>query len=216
MIADPAAFVRERTAIEAPPLVPEISLHLASAVTPLWLATEEALEADGMEAPYWAFAWSGGQALARHFLDHADMVAGKRVLDIGAGSGIAAIAATIAGAAAVTAADTDLFACAAIRLNAALNGAEVTVTEDDLIADPDAGWEVIVAGDVCYQRHMAGRFTAWLKARAKGGAVVLLADPGRAYRPEDGLEEIARYQVPTSREIEDSDVKSAVIWRVEP
>lgn len=214
MIADTSAFVRERTAVEAPPLVPEIRLHLASAVTPLWHATEDALESDGLEAPYWAFAWAGGQALARHFLDHPEMVAGKRVLDIGAGSGIAAIAAAIAGAASVTAADTDPFAAAAIRLNAVLNNAEVTVTEDNLLDAPTADWDVIAAGDVCYQRDMAGRFTAWLKSRAAAGALVLLADPGRAYRPEDGLEQLARYDVPTSREIEDSEVKSAVIWRV--
>jgi len=214
MIADASACVRQRTAIEAPPLVPEIRLHLASAVTPLWLATEDALEADGLEAPYWAFAWAGGQALARHFLDHPEMVAGKRVLDIGAGSGIAAIAAAIAGAASVTAADTDPFAAAAIRLNAALNAATVEVTGDDLLDASGGDWDVIVAGDVCYQRGMAGRFADWLKSRAATGALVLLSDPGRAYRPEDGLEQIARYEVPTSREIEDSDVKSAVIWRV--
>jgi len=218
MTADPAAFVRERTAVKAPPLVPEIGLHVADEITPLWQATEETLAAEGLEAPYWAFAWAGGQALARHFLDHPDIVTGRRVLDIGAGSGIAAIAAAKAGAARVTAADTDPFAAAAIRLNAAHNGAEVVVVEDDLMGtEPrDAEWDVIVAGDVCYQRDMAGRFAAWLRSRAAAGALVLLGDPGRAYRPDDGLEELARYNVPTSREIEDSEVKETVIWRVTP
>ncbi len=214
MTLDPVAFVRERTAVAPTPLVPEIRLHLASEVTPLWQATEAALESDGLDAPYWGFAWAGGQALARYILDHKSMVDGRRVLDLGAGSGIAAIAAAQAGAASVTAADIDRFAAAAIGLNAALNHAAVTVMQEDLLDGPNAGWDVIVAGDVCYQRGMAERMTVWLRAMAADGAEVLLGDPDRAFRPQDGVEQIAAYDVPTTREIEDSEVKHAKIWRV--
>jgi predicted nicotinamide N-methyase len=226
MTPDPAAFVQARTAVTAPPLVPEIMLHLANRVTPLWHATEAALDENGLDAPYWAFAWAGGQALARYLLDNRAVVAGRRVLDIGAGSGVAAIAAAQAGAAAVTAGDTDPFAAAAITLNAALNHVTVEVTADDLLGRPNSGWpnpgwpnpgwDVVMAGDVCYQRNMAAQFTAWLKTLAADGAHVLLADPDRAYRPQDGLTRVAHYDVPTSREIEDSDVKGATVWRIGP
>lgn len=214
MTPDPAAFVQARTAVAAPPLVPEITLHLASRITPLWHATEVALDENGLDAPYWAFAWAGGQALARYLLDNQAVVAGRRVLDIGAGSGVAAIAAAIAGAASVTASDTDPFAAAAITLNAALNHVTVGVTADDLLGRSNPGWDVVMAGDVCYQRDMAARFTAWLKTLAADGAHVLLADPDRAYRPQDGLVRVAHYDVPTTREIEDSDLKGATVWRI--
>ena len=212
--ADPAAFVLANTALEAPPLVPEIRLHLASEVVPLWQATEEQLAEQGLPPPYWAFAWAGGQALARYLLDHPEAVAGKRVLDFAAGSGLQGIAAARAGAAAVEAAEIDAFAAAAICLNAALNGVEMAVTERDLIGARAGPWDVVLAGDVCYERPMAETVWAWLRALAGDGALVLLGDPGRTYLPKSGLERVIAYAVETSRELEDSDVRNAVVWRV--
>jgi predicted nicotinamide N-methyase len=213
---DPAQFVRDNTAIAAPPLVPEIRLHLAGEVTPIWQATEASLERSGLPPPFWAFAWAGGQALARYLLDHPDMVAGKTVLDFGAGSGIVAIAAALSGAAEVTAAEIDPFAAAAIAANAALNGVSVAVAAADLLAGdvPSAG--IVAAGDVCYEQPMADKVTRWLRRRAAAGTLVLLADPGRAYVPQVGLVERARYCVPTSRELEDRDMRETVVWQVLP
>ena len=212
--ADPTAFVLANTALESPPLVPEIRLHLASEVVPLWQATEAELTEQGLPPPYWAFAWAGGQALARYLLDHPETVAGKRVLDFAAGSGLQGIAAALAGAAAVEAAEIDAFAAAAIRLNAALNGVELTVTERDLIGTQSKSWDVVLAGDVCYERPMAEKVWNWLQALADGGTLVLLGDPGRTYLPKGGLERVIAYAVETSRELEDSDVRNAVVWRV--
>jgi predicted nicotinamide N-methyase len=212
-VNNPAAFVRAQTALAAPPLVPEIRLHLAAEVTPLWRATESTLAASGLPPPYWAFAWPGGQALARHLLDHPVFVRDRRVLDFAAGSGLAAIAAAKAGALSVAAADIDTFALAAIGLNAAANGITLNIIGDDLIDRPNA-WDVVLAGDVCYERPLAERATAWLRGLASAGALVLLADPGRSYLPTDGLTEIARYQVPTSRELEDQELRETVIWRL--
>lgn len=212
-MTDPAAFVRAQTELAAPPLVPEIPLHLATEMAPLWRATEATLAASGLPPPYWAFAWPGGQALARHLLDHPALVRGRRVLDFAAGSGLAAIAAAKAGAASTAAADIDAFAVAAIGLNAAANGAVVEVIGDDLIDRPNA-WDVVLAGDVCYERPMAEQVSAWLRGLAGAGALVLLGDPGRSYLPADGLTEVARYQVPTSRELEDRELRETVIWRL--
>ena len=166
--------------------MPEIRLHLATEVTPLWHATEATLEKSQLPPPYWAFAWPGGQALARHLLDHPELVAGKSVLDIGAGSGLVSIAAKQAGAAHVTAAEIDAFAIAAIRLNAALNAVSIEIESRDLIGG-DSRWDTILVGDMCYERPLADRLTAWLRALAARGATVLLGDPGRAYLPKDGL-----------------------------
>jgi predicted nicotinamide N-methyase len=177
-----AIFVRAHTALAAPPLVPEVRLYLASEVTPLWEATEATLAAAYVPPPYWAFAWPGGQALARYVLDHRETVQGKRVLDFAAGSGVTAIAAARAGAAAVEAAEIDAIAIAALALNAATNEAAVTCTDADLVGS-DGGWDVVLAGDVCYERPMAERVTPWLQQLARRGAVVLLGDPGRAYLP---------------------------------
>jgi len=211
---DPAAFVLANTALEYPPLVPEIRLHLASEVVPLWQATEAELTEQGLPPPYWAFAWAGGQALARYLLDHPETVAGKRALDFAAGSGLQGIAAALAGAASVEAAEIDAFAAAAIRLNAALNDVEITVTERDLIGSKDEPWDVVLAGDVCYERPMAEKVWDWLRTLASGGTLVLLGDPGRSYLPKSGLERVIAYAVKTSRELEDSDVRNAVVWRV--
>ena len=213
---DPAAFVRCNTAIAAPPLVPEISLYLATEITPIWQATEDILARDGLPPPYWAFAWAGGQALARFLLDHPERAAGRSVLDFGAGSGLVAIAAAKAGAASVLACEIDHFAAAAIAANTALNDVAIAVTTSDVLDMVDPRWEVVTAGDVCYERPMADRVTAWLRVLAGHGSLVLLGDPGRAYLPSKGLVERAHYIVPTSREIEDRDTRDGIVWEVLP
>jgi predicted nicotinamide N-methyase len=214
--ADPAAFVRANTAIGSPPLVPEIRLHLASEITPLWQATEASLARDQLPPPYWAFAWAGGQALARHILDHPELVRGRAVLDFGAGSGLVAIAAAKAGATHVTAAEIDRFAAAAIALNAALNGVAVAIESADIIGREPAPWAIVLAGDMCYERPLAERLTQWLRALAARGVTVLLGDPGRAYLPATDLERLARYAVPTSLELEDRLTREGVVWRMAP
>lgn len=211
---DPAAFVRCNTTVTTPPLVPEIRLHLATEVTPIWQATEDSLARSGLPPPFWAFAWAGGQALARYLLDHPAEVAGRFVLDFGAGSGIVGIAAAKAGAARVLAADIDNFAAVAIAANAALNRADIEITTSDVVGTADPRWEIITAGDVCYEQPMAGRVTTWLRSLAHSGRVVLLGDPGRTYLPTDGLCERSRYLVPTSRELEDRDTREGVVWGV--
>ena len=199
-----------------PPLVPEIRLYLATEVTPIWLGTEEALARSGLPPPFWAFAWAGGQALARYLLDHPDEVAGRSVLDFGAGSGLIAIAAAKAGATSVLAAEIDNFAAAAIAANAALNDVEIAVQTADLLATVKSGWDVVTAGDVCYERPMADRVTGWLRMLTARGTLVLLGDPGRAYLPAEGLIERARYLVPTGRELEDRETRETVVWEVLP
>ncbi len=215
-LADPESFIRFNTAVERPPLVPEIALHLASEVVPLWQSTEAELAESGLPPPFWAFAWAGGQALARYLLDHPETVAGRSVLDFAAGSGIQGIAAAKAGAARVEAAEIDPFAAAALRLNGVLNGVELAVVEDDLIGRDNPGWQVVLAGDVCYEQPTAGRIEDWLRRLAAGDALVLMGDPGRSYLPGKGLERLAAYSVKTSRELEDTDLRNAVVWRVLP
>jgi predicted nicotinamide N-methyase len=216
MPPDPAYFVRRNTAIAAPPLVPEIRLHLAVEITPIWQATEETLSRAGLPPPFWAFAWAGGQALARFLLDHPGLVAGRGLLDFGAGSGLVAIAAAKAGADPVLAAEIDPFAAAAIAANAALNEAELARTTHDVVDTAQTRWEIVTAGDMCYERAMADRLVPWLRRLAGQGALVLLGDPGRAYLPAAGLRERARYRVPTSRELEDRDFRDTVVWEVLP
>jgi predicted nicotinamide N-methyase len=213
---DPAVFVRRNTAITVPPLVPEIRLYLAAEVTPIWQATEETLARSGLPPPFWAFAWAGGQALARYLLDHPAVVAGRSMLDFGAGSGLVAIAAAKAGAVSVVAAEIDNFAAAAIAANAALNDVEIAVQTADLLDTVNSGWDIVTAGDVCYERPMAERAIAWLRMLTARGTFVLLGDPGRAYLPAEGLIERARYLVPTSRELEDRETRETVVWEVLP
>jgi predicted nicotinamide N-methyase len=211
-----AAFIHRETHLLAPPLVPEIRLHLADAITPIWSASEATLEANGVPPPYWAFAWVGGQALARHVLDEGGAaMGGKRVLDLACGCGIAAIAAAMRGAV-VTAADIDPFALAAVQLNAEANGITLTTSGEDLLANPHAPcpWDVVLAGDVCYERAMAARMMDFLRTVAARGATVWLADPGRNYLPKGGLVEIARYAVPCTRELEDAEEKTVRIFEV--
>jgi len=206
------AFIRDNSELLAPPLVPELKLHLASEVIPLWRKTEEELAEIGVPPPYWAFAWAGGQALARYLLDHPEIVVGKRVLDFGAGSGLVALAAAKAGANHVTAADIDPFALAAIRRNAEVNNVNVETTARDLIGATEI-FDVILVGDMCYERPLAERLMAWLK---KSHAVILLGDPGRSYFPKTGLTRLATYSVPTTRELEDREIRETGVWRLEP
>lgn len=217
-MTDPAAFIRANAALIAPPLVPEIRLHLATEVVPLWRLTEEELSTRGVPPPYWAFAWAGGQALARYVLDHPQIVAEKDVLDFGSGSGLVALAAAKAGARRVTAADIDDFARAAIKLNAAANGLIVGTTTADLIGS-DGNWQVILVGDMCYERPLAERLLEWLNDRRAHGARVLLGDPGRSYFPKGGVEKLATYGVQTTRDLEDQEIRQTsayelnVVWR---
>lgn len=209
------AFVRANTALAAPPLVPEIRLHLATEITPLWQATEATLAETGLPPPYWAFAWPGGQALARHVLDAADLVSGRSVLDFAAGSGLVAIAAARAGARRVLANDIDRFAAAAMALNAGLNGVAVEVVTADLVGQALPEVDIVLCGDVCYERPMAERVTAWLRDLARSGRTVLLGDPGRSYLPAEGLEPLARYAVPTTRELEDRELRETTVFRLQ-
>ena len=213
---DPALFVRRNTTIVAPLLVPEIRLHLATEVTPIWQSTEETLARSALPPPFWAFAWAGGQALARYLLDHPANVAGRSVLDLGAGSGLVAIAAAKAGARSVLAAEVDHFAAAAIAANAVLNEVAISVATEDLLNTVNLRWDVVTAGDVCYEQPMADRVVGWLRGMAARGTIVVLGDPGRTYLPCGGLVERARYVVPTSRELEDREYRETVVWELLP
>jgi len=208
-----AEFVRTNTAQIAPPLVPEIRLYLATEVVPLWRKTEEELEAEGVPPPYWAFAWAGGQALARYLLDNPEIVRGGAVFDFGSGSGLVGIAGMKAGAASVLAADIDAFAVAAIALNADANRVAIDTTVNDLIGS-DSRWDVILCGDMCYERPLAERLLAWLRQRASGGTRVLLGDPGRSYFPKSGVEKLATYSVQTTRDLEDREIRETSVYRL--
>ncbi|MEI9993137.1 MAG: 50S ribosomal protein L11 methyltransferase [Rhizomicrobium sp.] len=212
-MTEPTAFIEANTVLMAPPLVPEIKLHLATEVVPLWRLTEEELQAQGVPPPYWAFAWAGGQALARHVLDHPVLVRGKDVLDFGAGSGLIAIAAAKAGAERVMAADVDPFAYAAIKLNAIANSAILGATTSDLIGS-DGNWRVILVGDMCYERPLAERLMAWLADQAHHGASVYLGDPGRSYFPKGGVEKLQTYRVQTTRDLEDREIRETSVYRL--
>ncbi len=214
-MSDPAAFIAAQTILLSPPLVPEIKLHLATEITPIWQATETELARMNLPPPYWAFAWPGGQALTRFLLDNPDWVNGKRVLDFAAGSGLSAIGAARAGAARVEAAEIDAYAGAAILLNARVNDVAIDLVVEDLIGQPPR-WEIVLAGDVCYEKPMADRVIAWFRALAGRGVSVLMGDPGRAYLPAGGLVELARYQVPTTLELEDREMRETIVWRLMP
>ncbi|WP_105435758.1 class I SAM-dependent methyltransferase [Neorhizobium tomejilense] len=212
MKTDPRTFILQNTDIAAPPHVPEIRLHLASEAHDLWLKTEEDLEEIGLPPPFWAFAWAGGQGLARYILDHPETVVGKRVLDFASGSGLVGIAARLSGAADVLAADIDPWAASAITLNAAENGVAMRSTADDQIGKAVEA-DVILAGDVFYDRDFAAALIPWLTRLAGEGKLVLVGDPGRSYLPKDRLKSLAVYQVPVTRALEDSEVKETTVWR---
>ncbi|HET8728820.1 MAG TPA: 50S ribosomal protein L11 methyltransferase [Alphaproteobacteria bacterium] len=208
-----AAFVRANTALAAPPLAPELRVHLATEVTPLWQATEATLARANLPPPYWAFAWPGGQAVARHVLDRPELVIGRTVLDFAAGSGLVAIAAARAGAARSVAAEIDGFAGAAIALNAAANAVSVEIRLSDLVGDPLPGVDIVLAGDICYERPMADLVVPWLR-RLAATRTVIIGDPGRAYIPKDGLEILAEYDVPTPLDLEDREMRRTTVYRV--
>jgi predicted nicotinamide N-methyase len=214
-VTDAADFIRAHTAVAHSPLVPEIALYLATEITPIWQASEAWLARRNIAPPFWAFAWPGGQALARLLLDEPGRVAGRRVLDFAAGCGIGAIAAARAGAARVEAAEIDPLAVAAARLNAGLNRVAVETLAADLVGAP-CRWDTVLAGDVCYEAPMTRRILPWLRGLAAAGAEVLLADPGRAYLPDEGLAPVARYAVPTTRELEDREERAVTIHRLLP
>jgi predicted nicotinamide N-methyase len=206
-------FIVANTRLQRPPHTPEIQLHLADEITPIWKLTEEALEEIGLPPPFWAFAWAGGQALARYLIDTPATVAGKRVIDFAAGSGLVGIAAMMAGAKDVLCADIDAYCEAAMALNAAVNGVACAFTDMDLLDAPAPEWaEVILAGDICYEKPLAERVLAWLATARAAGATVLIGDPGRSYFPRSGLTKLAEYQVPTTRELEDMAVKKTCVW----
>lgn len=214
MTTDRAAFVRAHTVVARPALLPEIALHLAHDSTALWRATEAWLRTHGVPPPFWAFAWAGGQALARHVLDHPEIVLDRRVVDFASGSGLVAIAAALAGARAVRAVDVDDFAIAAVALNAALNGVTIDARAIDLVDTTLADVDVVLAGDVFYDPQMSARVSPWLRRLADRGVDVLVGDPSRAYAPDGGAEILVRFDVPGVGEVEDRDVKPTNVLRL--
>ncbi|KRE09872.1 nicotinamide N-methyase [Bosea sp. Root381] len=210
---DRRGFILEHTRLLPVPHAPEIGLHVAQEATELWQKTEDELATIGLPPPFWAFAWAGGQALARYLLDDTSIVRGRRVLDFASGSGLVAIAAAKAGAAAVEACDIDAFAAEAIAINADANAVRIAVRLDGLVGR-DEGWDVVCAGDVCYERAMAERVIAWLEQLAARGAQVLIGDPGRSYLPRARLETLASYAVPVTRSLEDAEIKQSSVWRL--
>src|SRR4051812_20948492 len=216
-LADRKAFIRANTRLKRVPLVREISLYVAEESIPIWQKTEEELDAMGLPPPYWAFAWAGGQALARYVLDHNEAVAGKRVLDLAAGSGLVANAAAKAGPAPVTAVDIDAFAEAAVLLNGEANGVYVDVTIFDMLdhrAPAESRYDVILVGDLFYERNTAIRALAFLDRHVAIGTRVLIGDPGRTYLPTERLMRLAEYSVPVTRELEDLDIKRTTVWEL--
>jgi predicted nicotinamide N-methyase len=209
-----AQFIRANTCLLPVPMVPEIRLHLAAESLPIWQKTEEELGRINVPPPWWAFAWAGGQALARYVLDNPAVAAGRTVLDLGAGSGLGAIAASKAGAAKVLAADTDPFALAAMALNAEANGVAFETTGADLLATAPGAFGVVLVGDLFYERPLAERALAFLDAARGEGADVLVGDPRRSYFPKERFHRIAEYSVPVTRDLEDMEIKHTAVWRL--
>jgi predicted nicotinamide N-methyase len=207
-------FIRTNTKLLPVPLVPEIRLHLAEESMPIWQKTEEELGRMNVPPPYWAFAWAGGQALARYILDNPSTVREHTVLDLGAGSGITAVAAMLAGARAVLAADVDPYATAAIALNAEANGVAVDTTTADLLSSPAGAFGAMLVGDLFYERDLAGRVLAFIEAAHAHGAAVLVGDPRRSYFPKERFQQIAEYSVPVTRDLEDMEIKRTAVWRL--
>jgi predicted nicotinamide N-methyase len=211
-ITDRRAFILANTRLQSPPHTPELRLHLADEITPIWTLTEEELGEMGLPPPFWAFAWAGGQGLARYLLDHPETVRGRTVLDLATGSGLAGLAAMKAGAADALCADIDDFCAAAVGLNAEGNGLEVSFTAENLLDAPPPPVEVILAADISYERPLAERVRAWLGEARAQGATVLMGDPRRTYFATEGLKPLAEYQVETTRELEDFAVKRTGVW----
>ena len=208
------AFILANTTLQPAPFVPELRLHLATTLIPFWQATEAWLAAHNVDVPFWAFAWPGGLALARHLLDHPALAAGKRVLDFGAGCGIAGLAAARAGAACVQVRDINPMALSACTLNARANGLVLTPLAEEIVGGL-CRWDLILAGDVCYEAPMTRHILPWLRALS-GQARVLVADPGRAYLPAERMDKAASYTVPTNLELEDRTEKLTTLYWMKP
>ena len=214
-LADARSFILANTRLTAVPHVPEIMLHVADESVALWRKTEEELGEAGLPPPYWAFAWAGGQALARFLIDHPERVRDLRVLDLASGSGLVAIAAARAGAVPVVAADIDPFAECAIALNAVANDVYIDAVTQDLLEGPApraTRYDVICVGDLFYERDTAARVMSFLDRHAAVGSAVLIGDPGRAYLPKERLEQQCEYSVPVTRDLEDQEIKRTAVW----
>jgi predicted nicotinamide N-methyase len=212
-------IVRDSTRLGSVPLVPEIRLYQASEPMTVWLHTERATGRTGLDPPFWAFAWAGGQALARYLLDHPAAVIGRRVIDIASGSGLVAIAAVLAGAAAVTAYDIDPLAAAAITVNAVANGVTVPAVCADVLAEDDLpapGTHLVLVADAFYERDLARQVLRFAERSQARGAAVLVGDFGRAYLPRTRLAPLASYDVPGLGTVEDADVKRTTVWTLRP
>jgi predicted nicotinamide N-methyase len=208
------AFIEANTRILTPPLVPEIRLHLAEESVPIWQKTEEQLGEMNVPPPYWAFAWAGGQALARYILDNPALLSGKSVLDLGSGSGLTAIAAMKAGAARALASDLDRISLAAAQLNAALNEVDIETTAENLLENAPKRFDVVLVGDLFYERALADLVSRFIEAAATRGALVLIGDPQRNYFPKGRFAAAAEYRVPVTRELEDAEIKRTSVWRL--
>jgi predicted nicotinamide N-methyase len=213
-IPDHRAFILANTVKLACPLVPELTLHLAHEAVPIWHKTEEELGEIGLAPPFWAFAWAGGQALARYILDHPEFIHGKSAVDLASGSGLVALAAMKAGAVSVLAADIDPFAASAMRLNAELNGVVLEVTTENLLQTPPPKADFLLVGDLFYEKELAQRVLGWLEQGREQGSRILVGDPGRSYFPKDRFEKCAEYMVPVTRELEDSEIKRTAVWEL--
>ncbi len=214
-IDDPEAFILANTRLQTVSHTPEISLYLADEITPIWRLTEEELGEMGLPPPFWAFAWAGGQALARWLLDNPRECSGKSVVDLATGSGLVGIAAALKGATSVLAADIDPFCEAAVKVNATANSVALDFTDTNLLQSPPPLVDLICAGDVFYDRDMAMAVLSWLTAARANGTRVLVGDPGRNHFPKTGLTFLAEYTVPTTRELEDNEVKRSRVWALD-
>ena len=209
-----AEFIRQNTSVMSPPLVPEIKLHLAHEAVPLWQKTEEELGEMGLAPPFWAFAWAGGQALARYVLDHSSTVENLRVLDLATGSGLVAIAAVQAGSASIVATDIDEFATTAAEMNSGLNQVKLEIKLEDVLNQQPPVADVILVGDLFYEKTLAARCLTWLRLAQGQGAKVFIGDPGRSYLPKKQLEKLAEYNVPVTRDLEDAEIKKTAVWQL--
>jgi predicted nicotinamide N-methyase len=209
-----AEFIRQNTSVMSPPLVPEIRLHLAHEAVPLWQKTEDELGEMGLAPPFWAFAWAGGQALARYVLDNSDRVENLRVVDLATGSGLVAIAAVQAGSASIIATDIDEFATTAAGMNADLNQVSLEIKLEDVLHQQPPSADVILVGDLFYERTLAARCLAWLRQAQEQGAKIFIGDPGRSYLPRAQLEKLAEYNVPVTRDLEDAEIKKTAVWQL--
>ncbi len=210
-----AEFIRQNTTVMSPPLVPEIKLHLAHEAVPLWQKTEEELGEMGLAPPFWAFAWAGGQALARYVLDHSSTVENLRVLDLATGSGLVAIAAVQAGSASIVATDIDEFATTAAAMNAGLNQVSLDIKLEDVLHQQPPSADVILVGDLFYEKALATSCLTWLRQAQGQGAKVFIGDPGRSYLPKAQLEKLAEYNVPVTRDLEDAEIKKTSVWQLQ-